>query len=157
MTRLLPALMVLLFTTGCYRYVPARTGAVPEGTEVRLHVTPEAAARVEPVVGSSLQQVDGQLERWGEEVVLAVRVPSGDGAIERDLRNRIILAPGEVIAVEVRERDRARTAILTAGLTAVGVGAVVAAISGVFGGTQNTDPPVEEDARVPIFRVPLFQ
>jgi hypothetical protein len=157
MTRFLPPLIALLLTTGCYRYVPARTGAVPVGTEVRLHVTPEAAARVEPVVGSSLQEVDGLLERWGDEVVLAVRVPSGEGAIERDLRNRVILSPNEVIAVEVRERDRARTAILTAGLTAVGVGAVVAAISGVFGGSTNTDPPVEEDSRVPIFRIPIFE
>jgi hypothetical protein len=156
MIRFIPLLLVLS-STACYRYVPARTGAVPTGTEVRVHVTPEAAARVEPVVGSSLQQVDGQLESWGSEVVLAVRVPSGEGAIERDLRNRVILAPTEVIAIEVRERDRARTAILTAGLTAVGVGAVVAAISGVFGGSQNTDPPVEEDSRVPIFRIPLFE
>jgi hypothetical protein len=38
-------------------------------------------------------------------------------------------------------------------LTAVGVGAVIAAISGVFGGSQNVDPPVEEDSRVPIFWV----
>jgi hypothetical protein len=156
MTRLLP-LLIFLSVTGCYRYVPAPAGAVPEGTEVRLHITVNAAARVEPVLGSSLQEVDGVLERWGEEVVLSVRVPAGEGAIERDLRNRVILSPTEVIAIGVRERDRTRTAVLTAGLTAVGVGAVVAALSGVFGGSTNTDPPVEEDSRVPIFRIPIFQ
>jgi hypothetical protein len=156
MTRVLPLLLALALT-GCYRYVPARAGAVPAGTEVRVHVSPEAAARVEPVLGSGLQEVDGLLERWGDEVVVSVRVPAGEGAIERDLRNRIILSPSEVLAIETRERDRARTALLAAGLTGVGVGALVAAISGVFGGSQNTDPPVEEDSRVPLFRIPIFQ
>ena len=156
MRRVLLILGVVL-STGCYRYVAARPEAVPAGTEVRLHLSQEAAVRVEPVIGSGLTQVDGQLEGWGSEVVLGVRVPTMEGAVDRGLRNRIVFAPGEVIALEVRERDRAKTYMLTAGLTAVGIGAVIAAISGVFGGSQNTDPPVEEDSRVPVFVIPLFR
>jgi hypothetical protein len=151
------ALFLVLLSAGCYRYVPARTGAVSAGTEVRVHVTPEASARVGPVLGSELQQVDGQLERWSDEVVVSVRVPSGEGSVDRALRNRLVFSPAEVVAIEVRERDRARTTILAVGLAAVGVGAVVAAITGVFGGSQNTDPPLEEDSRVPMLRVPLHR
>jgi hypothetical protein len=109
------------------------------------------------VLGSELQQVDGQLERWSDEVVVSVRVPSGEGSVDRALRNRLVFSPAEVVAIEVRERDRARTTILAVGLAAVGVGAVVAAITGVFGGSQNTDPPLEEDSRVPMLRVPLHR
>ena len=151
---LLIASLVLL--QGCYRYVASRGDAVPAGSEVRLHVSADAATRVEPVVGTGLQQVDGQLESWGSEVVLGVRVPAAEGGIDRALRNRVVFAPSEVLAIEVRERDRAKTYLLTAGLSAVGITAVIAAVSGVFGGSQNTDPPVEEDARVPILRVPIF-
>jgi hypothetical protein len=157
MRRLLPVLMVLSVPmSGCYRYVAARAGAVPAGTEVRLHLSQEAATRVEPVIGTGLQQVDGTLEQWATEVVLGVRVPTAEGAVDRGLRNRVVFTPAEVIAIEVREKDRAKTYLLTGALTAVGVGAVIAAISGVFGGSQNTDPPVEEDSRVPVFRVPWF-
>jgi hypothetical protein len=157
MRRLLSVLMVLSVPMGgCYRYVAARPEAVPAGSEVRLHLSQEAAVRVEPVVGTGLTQVDGTLEQWASEVVLGVRVPSAMEGIDRGLRNRVVFTPAEVLAVEVRERDRPRTLLLTAGLTAVGVGAVIAAISGVFGGSSNVDPPVEEDARVPMFRVPVF-
>ena len=156
MTRLL-LLTSLVLSQGCYRYVAARPGEVPMGTEVRLHVSPDAATRVEPVVGTGLQQLDGQLESWGNEVVLAVRVPASEGGVDRALRNRIVFSPNEVLAIEVRERDRAKTTLLAVGLGAVGVGAVVAALSGVFGGSQNTDPPVEEDSRVPLFRVPILR
>jgi hypothetical protein len=155
MTRLLLIVFVVL-STGCYRYVAARPEAVPAGSEVRLHLSQEAAVRVEPVIGTGLTQVDGQLEQWATEVVLGVRVPTVEGGVDRGLRNRVVFAPAEVLAIEVRERDRAKTYMLTAGLTAVGVGAVIAAISGVFGGSSNVDPPVEEDSRVPVFRVPVF-
>ncbi len=158
MRPLLPVLMVLAVpSSGCYRYVAARPGEVPTGTEVRLHVSQDAAVRVEPVVGSGLQQVDGILEQWAQEVVLGVRVPSAQEGIDRGLRNRVVFTPTEVLAIEVRERDRPKTYLLAAGLTAVGIGAVIAAVSGVFGGSSNVDPPVEEDSRVPVFRVPLLR
>jgi hypothetical protein len=157
------AFSILLFvlSAGCYRYVPARLGAVPEGTSVRLHVSPEGASRVEPVIGTAAAELVGVLERWSNEVVIAVRVPAGAGVVDRGLENRIVLMPAEVVAIEVRERDRTRTTLLTAGGVALVGGAAVAALSGVFGGSSNNDPPVEEDARVPVsipfFRIPFFE
>jgi hypothetical protein len=151
-------LSLLILSSGCFRYVPARIGAVPEGSAVRLHVSPEGASRVEPVIGSASPELVGVLERWSDQVVIAVRVPAGQGVVDRALENRIVLSPSEVIAIEVRERDRARTIALAAGGVAVLGGATVAALTGVFGGSSNNDPPVEEDARVPfsIFaRVPI--
>jgi hypothetical protein len=157
MTRtFLLALVVLL--SGCYRYVPARLGAVPEGTEVRLHVSDDGVRRLESIAGMEGRQMAGLLERWADDIVISVRVPVAEGVVDRGLRNRIVLSPSEVIAIDVRERDRTRTAILTAGITGVVGGALIAAFSGVFGGSRDVDPPPEEDARVPIaiLRAPWF-
>jgi hypothetical protein len=145
-------------TAGCYRYVPARVGAVPEGAPVRVHISPESASRVEPVIGAATPEVVGVLERWSNEVVIAVRIPAGQGVVDRALENRLVLSPSEVIAIDVRERDQFRTMVLAAGGAALVGGAVAAALTGVFGGTSNNDPPVEEDSRVPVSvfaRVPL--
>jgi hypothetical protein len=149
---------LLSFAAGCYRYVPARVGAVPEGVPVRVHISPEGASRVEPVIGTASPELVGVLERWSNEVVIAVRVPAGQGVVDRALENRIVLSPSEVIAIDVRERDRFRTTVLAVGGTALVGGAVAAALTGVFGGSSNNDPPVEEDSRVPVSvfaRVPL--
>lgn len=152
---LLVALTVLI--GGCYRYVPARVGGVSEGTEVRLHVSSEGARRIEAVMGRESREVAGVLERWAEDVVISVRVPASEGVTDRALRNRIVLSPAEVVAIDVRERDRTRTAVLTAGITGVVGGALIAAFSGVFGGYRQVDPPVEEDSRVPIFLLRVFE
>jgi hypothetical protein len=144
--------------TGCYRYVPARVGAVPEGVPVRVHISPEGASRVEPVMGTASPELVGVLERWSNEVVIAVRVPAAPGVVDRALENRIVLSPSEVLAIDVRERDQVRTIALTAGGAALVGGAVVAALSGVFGGSSNNEPPAPEDSRVPVSvfaRVPL--
>jgi hypothetical protein len=154
-------IVLVMLSAGCYRYVPARLGAVPEGTPVRLHVSPEGAGRVEPIIGSAAAELVGVLERWSNEVVIAVRVPVAAGVVDRGLENRIVLAPTEIVAIDVRERDRVRTAALTVGGVALVGGAAVAALTGVFGGSSNNDPPVEEDARVPVsipfIRIPFFE
>ena len=138
-----------LMLAGCHRYVPARIGAVPAGTDVRVHVTPDAAERIADAYGTA--DLEGRLESWSDEVVVTIPVPAAPGMLDRGLRNRVIIPAADVLAVEVRERDPTRSAILAGGIGVLVIGAAIAAFTGVFGGTRNTDPPIEEDILIPLW------
>lgn len=137
--------LLLVFVTifaGCYRYTPVQLGSVPAGTEVRLHLSDEGAQRIESLTAARQRQVTGTLERWAEEdVVVSVPVPPAQGLVDRGLRYRVILMPGEIVSIDVREGHRSRTIALTAGSIALLTVALVSAFSGVFGGYR--DPPVD--------------
>lgn len=144
------ALGVLL--AGCHRYVPARPGAVPVGAEIRVHLTEDGARRIEALYAAQAGPVSGELESWSNEVVvIAVPVPAAPGMMDRGLRNRVIIPVADVLSVEVQERDRTRTMILSAGVATVVLGTAIAAFSGVFGGSRPPDTPAEEDAIIPLW------
>lgn len=140
-----------LVATGCHRYVPAPLGAVPEGAEVRVHLSEEAADRIGARYGNRMEEVSGRLQRWSDEVVIAVPVPVAPGLVDRDLQNRVILPVADVLAIDVQERDRTRTILLGAAIGGVVLWAAISAISGVFGGTTGEDPPFEDQSVVPLW------
>ncbi|MBI4539215.1 MAG: hypothetical protein HY704_06890 [Gemmatimonadetes bacterium] len=144
------ALSILL--AGCYRYVPARMGGVPPGTAVRVHLTEEGARRLEELTGRERRQVSGELLGWGEQVLISAAVPAADGMVDRGLRQRIIVARDEVVAVEVRELDRVRTVVLVAGVAAGATAAIVGAFTGGGGEGSRPEPPdgPGEGIRVPV-------
>lgn len=149
-------LAVAVLLAGCHRYVPARTGSVPAGAGVRIHLSEAGARRVQELTGRESGSVTGDLERWAEDVVVSVPLPPTTGMLDRGLRQRIIVPAGEVVAVDVRELDRARTTMLGVGITA-GVGvAAVAAFSGVFGGGRDPEPDLPEELRVPLLWIRIF-
>lgn len=141
-----------ILLAGCYRFTPVPLGTVPPGTEVRIQLSDEGQETLEGFTGSPRSEVGGQLIEWGEDVVLSVRVPAVAGMVDRGLRSRVSVAANHVIAVDVRERDRTKTAILTGSLIIVAGVAIAAAISGVFGGNETViDPGEEEGALLPIW------
>lgn len=156
MVRLCLLALTTALAAGCYRYEPARVGTVAPGTAVRLHVSDEASRRLEPLAGPATGEFSGELLEWGEDVVLAVDVPAARGMPDRRLRQRLVVRSDEVVAVEVREKDGTRTALLVGGVVAVVAAAAIAALSGVFGGSTDVPgPEVPEGSLVPAWLVPV--
>ena len=75
-------------------------------------------------------------------------MPEIPGAPARDLRRRVELAPDEVLAIEVRERDMTRTAVLAGGALAVVTVALLAAFTGTFGGYDVPGPPEQGEGLI---------
>lgn len=140
--------------TGCFALVPVDYDAATPPMRVRAHLTPEAAERLAPALGGERTELNGRLvERTPEGIFLEVRageVPEGFGT--EVFTQRILLAPGEVEALQRRELDRPKTALL-AGAGAVAVGAVIYdMLTGESGGTTSPPGP----GGPPEVRIPLL-
>ena len=144
---LLVALVLIL--GGCHSYVPVRAGTAPIASTVRVHLTPEGVERIGAAYGSALGTIEGELESWGENVVVTIPVQASPGMLDRGLVNRIVIQQADVMAVEVRESDPTRTAVASIGLGAVVALTAIAVFGGVFGGTTIVDQPAPEDILVP--------
>lgn len=137
-TSLVMILLVLLL--GCYRYVPARVGTVPPGTEVRLRLSDEGAERVAEVTGVRQTQVSGELVQWAEEVMVSLPLRASDATLDRSVRQRVTVRAGEVVGIDVQELDRTRTVVLAGGLVTVVGAALVWTAVRLLEGTSGTTP-----------------
>ena len=146
-----------MLLAGCYRFVPAPMGTVPPGTDVRIQLSDEGEEALEGFTGSSRLEVEGQLIEWGEDVVLSVPVPASAGMVDRGLRSRVSVAADHVIAVDVRERDRMKTGILTGSLIVIAGAAISAAVSGVFGGQEAVIDPGEPEGSLITILLSVFR
>lgn len=143
------ALLLLLLgagaaNTGCYSYVPISMGAVEPKQEVRVLVTPDAAARLSKELGVFSTQLDGEFTREGADSV-SVGVPidrSYNGNTIGTTTQLLFLGRSEVVEVRKREFSRSRTALVSAG-TAVGFGLVA------IGVKQLVDPNGPSDSQPP--------
>jgi hypothetical protein len=154
MSRALP-LVFLVLLAGCYSYVPQRPGSVPLGADVRVRITSDGVQRLGEAYGSVSGIVEGRLESWSDQVEITFPVPATPGMVDRGLRNKLIISQADIVGIDLRERDRTKTAILSASLGALTAGTAYAMFSGVFGGSQNNDPILPEDIVIP-FGIRIF-
>lgn len=148
---------VLLFA-GCYRLVPVSPESATPPMRVRAYLTPEATARMAPVLGEARAELDGRLvERTPQGIFLEVRAGEiQQGMASEVLTQRLLLAPADVVGLQRRELDRGRTA-LVAGAGAAVLGAVVYdMLTGESGGTGRPPggggPP---EVRIPLLAFPI--
>ncbi len=150
-------LALLLTTAGCARWVPAQLGTVPPGTDVRLRLSEEGAAELEGMTGARATEVSGELLQWEPEVLLSAALSPAGARVDPRLRQRLVMSPENVVAIDVREVDRTRTGLLVGGVVAVAGSAVAWAVVNLLRGsagtpeTPPTDVPSEPFVR---FRVP---
>ena len=150
---LLPTAMLL---SGCYTYIPVELAALPADRELRVFLTRQALAAIPEDVPTGATYVTGRLERRTADSIL-IQVPvsrriEGGGAL--DLRQNVFLPLTEIVDVQYRELDRAKTTLTLA----AGVGGAFALVLGIISasGTGEPDPlPGEGQIRVPVFSVPV--
>ncbi len=138
---LLMALVILV--SGCARWVPARVGDVPIGTDIRLRLSDEGAAQLEELTGTRRSEVSGQLLQWDSEVMVSAALQAaGAGANSSSLRQRFVVDQEDILGVDIRELDRTRTGLFVGGVAVVAGSAIVWVVSQlVGGGTAATNPP----------------
>ena len=131
---------VALAAVGCYAYTPITLDAVPVGTGVRALLSTETQLALRDSVGLRQQTVQGTLvQRDGDRVLLAVRTGNGASALgSHALHQRVALSSRDVLQVEVRRLQRARTAGLLLGIAAA---ATVVAIKILGNGNPGTPGP----------------
>jgi hypothetical protein len=125
---------------GCYTYVGTSLAQAPVGGTVRAHVTNAAADRAEAQLGYHSTTLDGRLVQRQSASQLLLRVPAQvytSGAETRRFYQRIQLSASDVLELETRRLDVARTA----GITALGVAVVAYIVTHVLGGHNGGGVP----------------
>jgi hypothetical protein len=143
-----------LALSGCYKYVPTRLDLTPVDERVRLVVSPAGATDLAAVGGvdGAVPTVEGRFAGL-EDGTLLMRVPVGNGLMTPgavSLDQMIRVPSEEIISIERREIDRARTGLLLAG--ALG-GAVIVVLRIMEASGQRSDPPIDPDLY--LFSIPI--
>ena len=154
-------LVVLLFGSGCFRYIPTRLDVTPPGESLRLTVTRAGAVELNDIteLTTAAPILNGDLVRVDESVVLLL-VPLEErrmGIHTQELAQTIRIPLGEVLSVERREPDPVRTGLLVLG-TAGGAASVIFLIMDSFGWLNplNSEGPIEEAmSKLFSFSVPI--
>ena len=144
MVRASLVLALVIMVSGCARWIPARVGEVPLGTDVRLRLSDDGAAQLEELTGTRQSEVSGQLLQWdGEVMVSAALQAAGAGANSSGLRQRFVVDEDDIVGVDIRELDRTRTGIFVGSVAVVAGSAIVWVVSQLTGGgtAAPTDPP----------------
>ena len=135
---------LLIMCSGCARWVPARVGEVPVGTDVRLRLSDDGAAQLEELTGTRQSEVSGQLLQWGSEVMVSAALQTaGAGASSSNLRQRFVVDEENIVGVDIQELDRTRTGLFIGSVAVAGGAAIVWIVSQLTGGgtAAPTDPP----------------
>jgi hypothetical protein len=145
--------LLSLALAACYRYVPADMSELGVGREVRLRLSDAESSRFNGILAPGTRLIEGRVLEAGRDTLL-VQVPvSSDvqGARVETLNQRLDLARSGIVAAELRQLDRTKTAILLVGGGGLGVALLVEGLRGAFrsGEDNNNDPG--QDIVVPVF------
>jgi hypothetical protein len=112
----------LALLTGCFSYIPARPGEVEAGVDVRARVSPDAGARIAPLLGATdARRLDGKLITNGADTII-VEVPTvmlDNREFGRTPNQRVSIPRSDLVELEVRKLDRWRTMGLFGGAAVV--------------------------------------
>jgi hypothetical protein len=149
-------LLAATLAAGCYTYAPAIVASLEPGAGVRASVSPTAASRIGPLLGTADARVlEGKLID-NASGTLVVEVPTvvqaGINGSMPSLSQRVSIVPGDLVQLETRRLDRGRTALVTAVAVLIGGSAAIAALKG--GPTSDRAPTgTTSESRVPLFRL----
>jgi hypothetical protein len=153
--RIRVALLACL-SAGCYHYSSVETTGLEAGSGVRARISPAAAERIAPLLGTRGQRVltGTVVDRNSSGLIVEVPTAAQQGieGSTQTLYQRITLAPADVVEIERRTLDTRKTALIVGGVTAVALSVV---IKQMRGGPGIDSPPTSSggnESRVPILR-----
>ena len=145
----------LLLLAGCYSYVPTELGSAPAETELRVYLSRRGLADIPEDIPTGASYLTGRFMRRTADSVL-IQVPVSrrvEGAGALDLRQNVFVPISEIVDVQYRQLNRAKTGIALAG----GVGLATALVLGVFDARVDQDPvsgDSPEQIRIPFLAFP---
>jgi hypothetical protein len=143
--------------SGCFSYRIAEPATVPEGADVRVHMTRLGFATLPEIPNESGPSLAGTLvRRTDDQILLRVPVATPPGGLGGTIGQEVVIPTRDVVRFERREFNASRT-----GLTAAGglLTAVVLYLSFEKGNPPNPDepePPEEEGFTGRLARIVLF-
>ena len=151
------SLFVVPLLAGCYNYAPISPSSVQPGVEVRAMITGAASDRVAPVTGTFDNRVltGNVVQSSGGALVL--EIPTGavpnTGSSVVQMHQRVNLAPADMVSLETRKLDVARSSLLAGAIVA---GAAAAAIAVVHASSSHSTDPIIDNGN-PINLIPLLK
>lgn len=147
---------VLVMVTGCYSYSPAQLETIAPGQAVRVRLTAEEAARLEPIRVTDARLMEGVVvQRSGSELLMDSHVGSLDPQRgTRSLIQRINVPVGEIQEVELRRLDTLKTGATVGGFALATTAIILAARGGGIGGRDGGgDLPEFRGWDIPALRI----
>ena len=139
-------------STGCYSYVTVPPGSGTVGEQVRVRVSGAQAERLEPVLGMTDREIEGQLlEQSDSSIVLSVPRPlaaEGGATFER-AHQRVVIPRADLQEIDWRKIDKTRTSLLV-GVGVVGVATAVAVAMGGIEIGSGGDRGTSQRSTVPV-------
>ncbi len=152
--RSLVAALGVLASSACYTYQPIELGEVAPQTEVRARVRAAFAEESAEVLGREERLLEGSVELSGPtELMLLVPVVSALDRRGGTLNQRLAIPRDQIIELELKRRDRTRTALLLGVLGVIGSSLVVAAVTGderASNDVPDTGPTEDWTIRIPL-------
>jgi hypothetical protein len=146
----------VLLLCGCFSYVQVPLDTVPVGEDIRVYVSRQALQELPEMPEGNSPILTGKLIRRENER-LFISVPFAqrqEGFFISQIGQEVGVRTGEIVQLEIRKLDHAKTGLFVAG-TAAAAAAVVYTIMEAAGRSDNPDPPLPEDFRVLRFSFPM--
>ena len=152
------AFSLCIALSACYSYGAAPVSTAPVGERVRVRVSGAEAERLEPILGFTDREIEGELlEQADSSITLQVPLPlpPQDGGLTERAHQRIIIPRADVQEVELRRLDKFRTTLLV-GTGVAGVAVAIAASTGAIqlgsGGSRGTGNEYRAPPIVPLLK-----
>ena len=134
-------LLLAPLAVACYRSVPVDPAPLASGNVVRLYLTGDGTARLEPRLGPQTIAVDGRVDSVGSggiSLVVSQTTKSFGGTVTW-MGERLTIPTGYVARAERRVFDRRRTMVVAVGAAGAAAAAIAALIAqhGAGSGTEN--------------------
>ncbi len=149
-------LLTTMLSSACYTYMPAQVETIPAGDHVRVVVTrqgrlalPESFEPEGPFITGKFVRVEA--DRFFLSIPVAQQQ---QGFFVSQIAQEISLRTGEVVQMELRKLDRAKTGLFVVG-TAAAAAAVVYGIIEAGRRPEGGNPPGPEEFRFRLFSIPV--
>jgi hypothetical protein len=142
---------LLLLLGGCYTYVPVETAIVPEGEQVRVHLTREGVLALPELDGREGPILTGAVASRSADRI-SIRVPvviRREGFLQNTLGQNVAVPLAQIERMETRKLSRSRTGLVVVGTAGVAALVVFKIVDGAWfheppgpaGGSDLRAPP----------------
>lgn len=139
---------------GCYSYTAAQPSSVAPGVTVRARITPAAGERIAPLLGTTPRSLTGKLISDLRDTLI-IEVPAvmqaEVGSSVQTLHQRVSVPRSEIIFLEIRELNRARTYGLVGGAALILGWALIDVLNGEPG-SERIPGGGGQDNRAPVWQ-----
>lgn len=145
-------LILICAPAGCYSYVPATPRTIAPAADVRVRLSPEHRAELQDFFGREMATLDGSVidvDPTGLRLE-TITAGIGYGMRARPLTQQLTVPWNQIVELEEKQLNRARTAGGIVVAAAVLGAALYHIFGGTVGGTQLEPPSGGDQSLLPI-------